>query len=133
MVDILSGDVRLLNHTKVMSDGLAVAWCGFTGLWTLLVSVVPLLFLPFVCLCKELLWNFSFSPVSQSFPPMLPCSFFFPLSSLLFNLQHTLMMEKQSLDMTFSYTPTFITNERKGEKNALSLICYISMSTEGEV
>lgn len=42
-------------------------------------------------------------------------------------------MEKQSLDTTFSYTPTFITNERKGEKNALSLVCYISMSTEGEV
>lgn len=42
-------------------------------------------------------------------------------------------MAKQNLDIIFSYTSAFITNETKGEKNVFSLIYYIFMSTEGDV
>lgn len=76
MTDVYPREVRLLKSWQ--SDepeamAIVISWCGFTGLWTLLLSVVPLLFLPFVHLCRQLPWNFSFSPALQFFPLCL-CS-----------------------------------------------------------
>lgn len=52
--------------------------------------------------------------------------------SLLLNLLYTFKLEKQNLDMKFSYTATFMTKEKANKKNDFPLVCYISVNNEGE-
>lgn len=132
MMDIYSRDVRLLkpwqsDEPEAMTT--AIAWCGFMGLWTLLLSVVPLLFLPFVHLCRQLPWNFSFSPALQSFPPCL-CSSVLSLSTppppLLFSLLHTSMLKSKTLTW---YSPTqlhsWLMKQKKKRMFFLSFVTFL--------
>lgn len=66
---VCSRDIRLLKllqSDEPEAKVIAIAWCG-SILWTLLLPVVPLLFLSLVHLCRQLPWNFSFSPSLKSF------------------------------------------------------------------